>query len=759
LGKQINKEDKGMKKWNSIFYFIEFAFICVFLFNCQKQNISSVSEQVEELLSQMTLEEKIGQMTQVTIEVISKTQGSVGQIHELDQAKLEEAITKYHVGSILNVWDVAHSVDYWWEVITRIQDVATKKTRLGIPIIYGIDAIHGASYTLGATLFPQNIGMAATWSPELVRKSAEITALEVRVSGISWNFNPVLGVGRQPLWPRLWETFGEDVYLTSTMGAEYVKGLQGNDLADPEKVAACAKHYLGYSYPLSGKDRTPAWIPDRMLREIFLPPFKAAVDAGAVTIMVNSSEINGIPVHSSHFLLTKLLREELGFEGFVVSDWNDINSLYLREKVAEDQKEAVKMAVLAGIDMSMVPYDFSFYGHLLELVREGSVPMSRIDEAVSRILKVKFRLGLFENPYPDKKLAKKLASKESTAINRQAACEAITLLKNEKQSLPLSKSAKVLVTGPSANLLSVLNGGWTITWQGNEESLYPKDKNTVLAAIRGKIGAQNVLYQPGVDFNEEIDIPAAVQSAKMADVAIICIGEPTYCETPGNIDDLTMSAAQLELVEAIEKTGTPVILVLIEGRPRLINKVVDKADAIIMAYLPGMEGGPAIADVLFGDVNPSGKLPISYPRYPHSLMTYDHKNSETADGKDYDAQWPFGFGLSYTEFVYHDLTIDKMKYSQGEDIHMSVKVTNTGDMTGKEVVQLYVSDLVASITPPVKRLKGFRKVELQPGESKTVEFKLTDDDLSFVGRDNIWIVEPGDFVVSVADLTAKFELK
>jgi beta-glucosidase len=475
--------------------------------------------------------------------------------------------------------------------------------------------------------------------------------------------------------------------------------------------------------------------------------------------MVNSSEINGIPVHSSHFLLTKLLREELGFEGFVVSDWNDINSLYLREKVAEDQKEAVKMAVLAGIDMSMVPYDFSFYDHLLELVREGSVPMSRIDEAVSRILKVKFRLGLFENPYPDKKLAKKLASKESTAINRQAACEAITLLKNEKQSLPLSKSAKVLVTGPSANLLSVLNGGWTITWQGNEESLYPKDKNTVLAAIRGKIGAQNVLYQPGVDFNEEIDIPAAVQSAKMADVAIICIGEPTYCETPGNIDDLTMSAAQLELVEAIEKTGTPVILVLIEGRPRLINKVVDKADAIIMAYLPGMEGGPAIADVLFGDVNPSGKLPISYPRYPHSLMTYDHKNSETADGKDYDAQWPFGFGLSYTEFVYHDLTIDKMKYSQGEDIHMSVKVTNTGDMTGKEVVQLYVSDLVASITPPVKRLKGFRKVELQPGESKTVEFKLTDDDLSFVGRDNIWIVEPGDFVVSVADLTAKFELK
>jgi len=727
--------------------------------SCQKGDNLTIDIKVEKLISQMTLEEKIGQMTQVAIQVVSKMRGSVDQIHELDQAKLVEAITKYHVGSILNVWDIGHSVDYWQEVITRIQDVGTKKTRLGIPIIYGIDAIHGASYTLGATLFPQNIGMAATWNLELMRQSAEITALEVRAGGIPWNFNPVLGMGRQPLWSRLWETFGEDVYLTSTMGAEYVKGLQGQDISNPEKVAACAKHYLGYSYPLSGKDRSPAWIPERMLREIFLPSFKAAIDAGAVTIMVNSSEINGIPVHSSYFILTELLRNELGFEGLVVSDWNDINNLYLREKVAIDQKEAVEMAVMAGIDMSMVPYDFSFYNHLLELVNEGRVPVSRIDEAVGRILKVKFQLGLFENPYPDKKLSKKFASKESTAINRQAACEAITLLKNEQQTLPLSKNTKVLVTGPSTNLLSVLNGGWTITWQGNEELLYPKDKKTVLAAIRGKIGAQNVLYQPGVDFMEEIDIPAAVQAAKRVDVAIICIGEPTYCETPGNIDDLTMSEAQLKLVEAIEKTGTPIVLVLIEGRPRIINRIINKVDAVLMAYLPGIEGALAIADILFGDVNPSGKLPISYPRYPHSLMTYDHKNSETADGNDYDAQWPFGFGLSYTEFAYSDLTIDKMEYSPGEDIHVSVKVTNTGGMAGKEVVQLYVSDLFASVTPSVKRLKRFSKILLEPGKAKIIKFTLSKDDLSFIGRENVRIVEPGEFVVSTADLTTKFRLK
>jgi len=727
-------------------------------FNCQKKTVHPIDEQVERLLLQMTIEEKIGQMTQITIQAVSKTQGTVDQMHELDPEKLEEAITKYHVGSILNVWDVAHSAEYWQEIITKIQDIATKKTRLGIPVIYGIDAIHGANYTLGATLFPQNIAMAATWNPELVRKSAEITALETRSSGIPWNFNPVLGLGRQPLWPRLFETYGEDVHLASVMGAEYVKGLQGNDLSDPVSVAACAKHYLGYSFPLSGKDRTPVWIPERMLREIFVPPFKAAIDAGAVTVMANSSEINGIPVHSSHFILTELLRDELGFEGFVVSDWNDINSLYLREKVAKDQKEAVKMAVMAGIDMSMVPYDFSFYELLLELVNEGSVPVERIDEAVNRILKVKYQLGLFENPYPEKRLLKKIATEDARLLNHQSACEAITLLKNDEGVLPLDKKQKVFITGPAANALSVLNGGWTITWQGNQEVLYPNEKLTILEAIQAETGKENVSYSPGVTFEDEIDISEAVQKAKSADVVVICIGEPAYCETPGNIDDLTMTKTQLDLVKAISEIGVPIVIVLAEGRPRLINTIVDLADAIIMTYLPGLEGGPAIADVLFGDVNPSGKLPISYPRYPNSLMTYDHKASEVMDVNDYDVQWPFGFGMSYTTFVYSDLKMEETKYSLDDEIFISVDVTNTGNRQGKEVVQLYVSDKVASVTPPVKRLKRFQKIDLQPGETKTVSFTLRSMDLSFIGRENNRIIEPGEFSVEIAGHESGFTL-
>ncbi|MFH2050823.1 MAG: glycoside hydrolase family 3 N-terminal domain-containing protein, partial [bacterium] len=571
-------------------------------------------------------------------------------------------------------------------------------------------------------------------------------------------FNPVLGMGRQPLWPRLWETFGEDIYMASIMGAEYVKGLQGNDLSDPVRVAACAKHYLGYSFPLSGKDRTPAWIPERMLREIFLPSFKAAIDAGAVTVMVNSSEINGIPVHSSHFLLTELLRDELGFEGFVVSDWNDINSLYLREKVAKDQKEAVKMAVMAGIDMSMVPYDFSFYELLLELVNEGSVPVERIDEAVNRILKVKYLLGLFENPYPEKRLLKKIATEDARLLNHQSACEAITLLKNDDGVLPLDKKQKVFITGPAANALSVLNGGWTITWQGNQEALYPHEKLTILEAIQEETGKEKVSYSPGVTFESEIDISESVQRAKSADVAVICIGEPAYCETPGNIDDLTMTEPQLNLVKAISEAGVPIVLVLAEGRPRLINTIVDLADAVIMAYLPGLEGGSAIADVLFGDVNPSGKLPISYPRYPNSLMTYDHKASEVMDVNDYDVQWPFGFGMSYTTFVYSNIKLDKIEYSLDDEIVISIDVTNTGDRQGKEVVQLYVGDKIASVTPPVKRLKRFQKIDLQSGETKTVSFTLRSMDLSFIGRENNRIVEPGEFSVEIAGHESGFTL-
>jgi beta-glucosidase len=730
--------------------------------NPAKSQTKSLDEKVTDLLSRMTLEEKIGQMTQVSLEVVAKDGLKPEDRVELDMEKLSQAILKYHVGSILNVGTSAHPVDHWHKIITTIQDVATKKTRLGIPIIYGIDAIHGASYTKDATLFPQSIGMAATWNIELMKKNGEITAYEVRASGIPWNFNPVLDIGRQPLWSRLWETFGEDPYLASMMGAAYVKGQEGEDniISAPEKVATCMKHYLGYSFPLTGKDRTPAWIPENMLREYFVPPYQAAVDAGAHTIMVNSSEINGVPVHSSYYYLTELLRNELGFKGFTVSDWYDIKNLHEREKVAASQKEAVKMAVMAGIDMSMVPLDYSFYDLLLELVKAGEIPESRIDEAVGRILKVKFELGLFKNPYPDKSLKKRFACKEFEAVNLQAAQESIILLKNDKQILPLAKSKKVLVTGPTANMLSYLNGGWTITWQGDREDLYPKNKSTILQALQQKIGEQNVSYEPGTTVDEEINITAAVEAAKKADVAIICIGEKTYCETPGNIVDLTLPATQFKLVNAIAETKTPIVLVLVEGRPRIIREIVDQADGIVMAYLPGIEGGRSIADVLFGDCNPSGKLPITYPRYPNDLTLYDHKYSENNNPDcRYNPQFPFGFGLSYTRFEYSNLKIEKKEIQKSEPLNVSVQVKNGGDRAGKEVVQLYLSDLYASVTPSVKKLKRFEKVALEPGELKTINFILYEKDLSFIGRDNKPVVEPGEFEVMIGKLKEKFVLR
>jgi beta-glucosidase len=719
-----------------------------------------MKNKVEALLSKMTLEEKVGQMTQVTLEAVSSSRGSVNSQHQLDLQKLEDAIVKYQVGSILNVWDVAHSVDYWHEVITKIQDLATKKTRLGIPIIYGIDAIHGANYTLGATLFPQSLGMAATWNTELARKNGEITAYEVRASGIPWNFNPVLGVGRNPLWPRLFETYGEDPYTVGVMGSAYIKGLQGDpaNLAAADKVAACMKHYLGYSVPLSGKDRTPAWIPERMLREIFLPPFQAAVNAGCQTIMVNSSEINGIPVHADPYILTEILRKELGFKGLAVSDWHDIINLYEREKVAASNKDAVRLAVLAGIDMSMVPYDFSFYNYLLELVREGTVPLSRIDEAVRRILTVKYQLGLFERPYPDKKLKAKFTSPEFAQVNLQAARESLTLLKNEKNVLPLAKDQKVLITGPTANLLSVMNSGWTITWQGNEESLYPQEKNTILEAVQAKLGKDRVIYQAGAEYDKEVDIPATVSAGKDAAAVIICLGEMPYCETPGNIDDLNLPEAQLNLVEALLKTGKPVILVLVEGRPRLITRVAEKVDAILMAYLPGLEGGNAIADVLFADFNPCGKLPVTYPRFANALQCYDYKYSEITPPNSYNPQFPFGHGLSYTSYEYSDLYLDKKELSKDQTLTMRVTVRNTGKRAGKEVVHLYVSDLVRSITPPVQQLKGFQGIYLQPGESGIIEFVLTANDLSFINSENKRTVEPGEFKITIGKLSDKFVL-
>jgi beta-glucosidase len=718
-----------------------------------------IDAKVKELLSKMTLEEKVGQMTQITIQAVSKVQGTKDQMHQLDDAKLEEAIKNYHIGSLLNVYDAAHSIEYWHEIITKIQNIATKETRLGIPVIYGIDAIHGSTYSKGGTLFPQAINMAATWNRELSQKAGEITSYETRAAGIPWNFYPVMDIGRQPLWSRLWETYGEDVFLASELGSAYIKGAQGDDLSAPDKLATCLKHYVGYSFPINGKDRTPAWISERMLREYFLPTFEAGIKAGSPTIMVNSAEVDGIPGHANYHLLTEVLRNELNFKGFVVSDWEDIIRLHTRDKVASTPKEAVRIAVMAGVDMSMVPLDFSFYNHLLEFVKEGSVPMWRIDEAVSRILRVKFQLGLFENPYPNKELSKKFACDDFTKTNLNAARESIILTKNENDILPLSKKIKVLVTGPTANLLSALNGGWTITWQGNEEVLYPKEKNTLLEAIQNKIGKENVTYVEGTGFNKDINTEKAVNEAKNSDAVILCLGEPAYCETPGSIFDLTLDKAQLELAEKIASSGKPVILVMLEGRARVISSIVPKVKGVVVGFLPGMEGGDAIADVLFGDYNPNGKLPITYPKSPNGITLYDYKPIEKFDAYDYDPQWAFGYGLSYTYFSYSNLKISANEISESDELTVTVDVKNNGKIAGKEVVQLYLSDLYGSVTRPNKQLKGFEKIYLNPGELKTVSFKINKEHLSFIGLDNKRITEPGEFKVSVQNLSQSFNLK
>jgi beta-glucosidase len=543
------------------------------------------------------------------------------------------------------------------------------------------------------------------------------------------------------------------------MGAAYVEGQQGGDISQPTKVAACMKHYLGYSVPLSGKDRTPAYIPERQLRQLFLKPFAAAAKAGVATVMVNSSEINGIPVHSDRFVLVDLLRGELGFDGFVVSDWADIDNLYKREMVAKDQRQAVKMAVMAGVDMSMVPNDFSFYDHLVDLVKSGEVPMKRINEAVKDILRVKFRLGLFEKPLPDKQLKERFATDASRQVNLHAAREAMTLLKNENDILPLSKSKKVLVTGPCANKLSVLNGGWTITWQGDNEALYPHEKSTILEAVQDKAGASSVEYIEGVTFDEELDIPRAVTAASRVDVIVACLGEPAYCETPGNIDDLTISVPQIRLMQELAKTGKPIVMVLVQGRPRVIRTIVDHAGAILTAYLPGMEGGQAIADVLFGDANPGGKLPFTYPKYSGWHVCYDHKKSEDTAPNKFDPQWPFGHGLSYTTIKYSNLQLDTKQLSPDDTLTVTVNVANTGYREGAEIVQLFLSDTVATVTPPVKSLKRFKKVPLMPGQNLTVRFELSREDFEFIGRSNKPVVEPGEFKISVGELTETFEIQ
>ncbi|MEQ1529026.1 MAG: glycoside hydrolase family 3 N-terminal domain-containing protein [Methylococcales bacterium] len=720
----------------------------------ESQDNKIIAAKVAKLLQSMTLEEKVGQMTQIDFSVVAAEQQNQNPI---DAAKLDDAILAHHVGSILNTpstpKNLAQTTDTWRQIQQDIQATAAK-SRLKIPVLYGIDAIHGATYTQNSVLFPQAINMAATFNTDLSFKEGEITAREVRSSAIPWNFSPVMDLGRQPLWPRLWETYGEDVHLATELGTAFIKGHQGDDFSAADKAATCLKHYVGYSLPFNGKDRTPAWLGERMLREYFLPTFAAGIAAGAPTVMVNSAEVDGIPGHANHYYLNTILRDELGFKGFTVSDWQDIQRLYSRDKMAASEKEAVKMAVMAGIDMSMVPFDFSFYDLLLELAKTGEVPMARIDEAVTRILTVKYQTGLFD-PKPLLPVADNFATEAATAINRQAARESIVLAKNANNILPLKKDSHILVTGPTADLLSVMNGGWTITWQGDEESLYPKDKPTLLTAIQKKTSGQ-VTFIGSKNFSDKIDVQQVLEQVANHDVVILSLGEKPYTETMGNIPSLQLNQDQLDLAHAVLATGKPVILITFGGRPRIITSIADKAQAVILGFLPGMEGGEAVADILFGDYNPNGKLPISYPRDTNDIVWYDHKPMENFELNTYNPLYPFGHGLSYTSFATSNLSVEKNQVRMAENINISVKVSNTGARTGKETVLLYLNDVAASVTRPEKQLKAFKKVELAAGQSEILKFTLTPKDLSFIGVDMKRIVEPGEFKVLVGQETVGF---
>jgi beta-glucosidase len=739
---------------------------------------ATLDQRVDSLLEQMTLAEKVGQMTQLTLNAITKRPGSATERLELDPEKLEEVIVRRHVGALLNVFAVAMSPQEWHDAITAIQRMA-KRSRLEVPVLFGIDAVHGQQYQTSSTIFPHNIALAATWNPTLVRRANEITAYETRASGIPWNFAPVLDIGRQPLWPRFYETFGEDPHLASVLGREAVLGNQrdpwpalapllGANAAAPTVggevfVAGCGKHFIGYSMPLSGKDRTTAWIPDRELREIFLPSFRAAIDAGVRTMMVNSSDINGVPVHASPELLTGLLRTELGFTGVADSDWEDIIRLYSTHRVAKDNKDAVRMAVLAGIDMSMVPFDFSFTDDLIALVNEGAVPEARVDEAVRRILRLKMELGLFENPLPDTRMMAHIGAPAFQAVSREAAEQSVTLLHNDGL-LPLPKTSRVLVTGPAATSLPAMFGGWSYTWQGSDLAMYPANVKTLLDAVRDQVGAARVTHVEGASFTAATDIAAAVAAAREADVAIVAVGEDSYAETPGNIDDLTLSAPQLQLARAIRETGTPVVLVLLHGRPRIVRDAVEGARAVVTGYEAGPYVGEALAGVIFGDVNPSGKLPFTWPRSTGSIMiAYDRARPADIGGTDvvnvaFTPEWEFGHGLSYTTFSYSDLRVANRAIRASDSLQLSVTVANTGARAGTEIVQLYVRDLVASVNPPIRRLRAFQRVTLEPTASTTVSFELPAKQLSFVGRNNALVLEPGEFDVQVGGLTARFEV-
>lgn len=728
-----------------------------------------IEAQVEQTLKKLTLEEKIGQMMELVTDLFGANDKN--GVFYIDEHKTDSIFSRYKIGSILNAPNTcAPTAKQWEKYIEQIQKISMK--RIGIPCVFGLDQNHGSTYTQDGTLFPQNINVAATFNREIARHSAEATAYETRAVSVPWTYSPTVDLGRDARWPRIWENFGEDCYLSSEMGKAMVYGFQGEDPnnIDQYHIATSMKHFMGYGVPWTGKDRTPAYISPANLREKHFAPFLAGLQAGALTVMVNSASVNGMPMHANKEILTGWLKEETGWDGVLITDWADINNLYTREMVAKDKKDALRIAINAGIDMIMEPYSCDACGYLIELVKEGKIPMSRIDDACRRVLRMKYRLDLFKNPTQKLKNYPKFGGEEFAKLALEGATESMVLLKNERNILPLQHGKKILLTGPNANQMRCLDGGWSYTWQGHRTDEFAGKYNTIYEAFCNEYGKENVILNQGVTYNEkgkyweenEPQILGAVAAAKDADVIVACIGENSYTETPGNLTDLWLSENQRNLVKALAQTGKPVILVLNEGRPRLIADIEPLAQGIIDILIPGNMGGDALVNLVSGKSNFSGKMPYTYPKEINSLANYDFKKSEevgTMEGAyDYNAkitqQWGFGYGLSYTTYQYSNLKVSKSDFRHGDIIKVSVDVKNTGKVAGKESILLFSSDLVASMVPDGRRLRAFDKVELQPGETKTVTFELKADDLAFVGWDGKWRLEEGDFKLMIADQTA-----
>lgn len=728
-----------------------------------------IEAQVEQTLKKLTLEEKIGQMMELVTDLFGANDKN--GVFYIDEHKTDSILSRYKIGSILNAPNTcAPTAKQWEKYIEQIQKISMK--RIGIPCVFGLDQNHGSTYTQDGTLFPQNINVAATFNREIARHSAEATAYETRAVSVPWTYSPTVDLGRDARWPRIWENFGEDCYLSSEMGKAMVYGFQGEDPnnIDQYHIATSMKHFMGYGVPWTGKDRTPAYISPANLREKHFAPFLAGLQAGALTVMVNSASVNGMPMHANKEILTGWLKEETGWDGVLITDWADINNLYTREMVAKDKKDALRIAINAGIDMIMEPYSCDACGYLIELVKEGKIPMSRIDDACRRVLRMKYRLDLFKNPTQKLKNYPKFGGEEFAKLALEGATESMVLLKNEGNILPLQHGKKILLTGPNANQMRCLDGGWSYTWQGHRADEFAGKYNTIYEAFCNEYGKENVILNQGVTYNEkgkyweenEPQILGAVAAAKDADVIVACIGENSYTETPGNLTDLWLSENQRNLIKALAQTGKPVILVLNEGRPRLIAEIEPLAQGIIDILIPGNMGGDALVNLVSGKSNFSGKMPYTYPKEINSLANYDFKKSEevgTMEGAyDYNAkitqQWGFGYGLSYTSYQYSNLKVSKSDFRHGDIIKVSVDVKNTGKVAGKESILLFSSDLVASMVPDGRRLRAFDKVELQPGETKTVTFELKADDLAFVGWDGKWRLEEGDFKLMIADQTA-----